>query len=223
MRETPPNPVKSSRPLHSLAHFGLQFCSPAAEDFQEAVNLVRVAAEAGQQEMEVGQFGNAVLADVIGASVGQWGDGLGFWPHLGQRGGRWSERERERMKGCFKNTFHSNILNQHKSISVLLWWFVFPHLLTLPDRISRPSPRLLECSCSSRILLEMLLWDGWTRLLAELDRSTRGSCQAWSRERANDNRSDSCRRGKRDVIILYWSWRAIGKNKRSKWCVMKKL
>lgn len=64
---------------------------------------------------------------------------------------------------------------------------------TLPERISSPFPRFLECSCSSWILLEMLFWAGWGRVFTDVDRTTKGSCQACRRERANDKRSDSCR------------------------------
>lgn len=68
---TPIFPSKSSWLPRCLAHLRLQLRRAAAQDFQEAVNLVGVPAEAGQQEMEVGQFGDLVLADVIASSVGQ--------------------------------------------------------------------------------------------------------------------------------------------------------
>ncbi len=38
--------------------------------------------------MEVGQFGNLILADVIASSVGQQGDGLSCWTHLGENRGK---------------------------------------------------------------------------------------------------------------------------------------
>lgn len=41
-----------------------------------------VPAETGQQEIEVGQFGDPVWADVVTSTVGQRVDGLSCWTHL---------------------------------------------------------------------------------------------------------------------------------------------
>lgn len=65
-----------------LAHLGLHFCQPAAENLEEAVYLVGVPAEAGQQEIEVGQFGDPVWVDVVTSTVGQRVDSLSCWAHL---------------------------------------------------------------------------------------------------------------------------------------------
>lgn len=45
-----------------------------------------VPTEARQQEMQVDEFGDFVLAQVIASSVGQRGDGLSCLPHLEGRG-----------------------------------------------------------------------------------------------------------------------------------------
>lgn len=90
--------------------------------------------------MEVDQFGYLVLADIIASSVGQRGDGLSHWFHLGENAGRESDLMSETAK-------HFEV-------------FFISHLHTLPDSTFRPSPRFLECSCSSWSLLDMLLWAG---------------------------------------------------------------
>lgn len=117
-----------------------------------------VPAEAGQQEVEVGQLGNPVLADVIASSVGQQGDGLSCWIHLEKRceAGKVGGRGREREESCFYDPFFLNTVQEQKLFNGVS----FPHVHTLPDRIFRPSARFLECSCSSWILLDKLLWAG---------------------------------------------------------------
>lgn len=84
-------------------------------------------------------------------------------------------------------------------------------LPTLLERTSRPSPRILDCCFSSWILLDTLLWAGWGRVEAELDRNDRGSAQARRRERARDNRSDFWgpnRRQKEKTKRVWWRWSA---------------
>lgn len=80
-----------------------------------------VPAEAGQQEVEVGQFGNPVLADIIACSVGQQGDGLSCWAHLEERseagevGGREGRRERgagTARKAVFTTHFSLNTVQK---------------------------------------------------------------------------------------------------------------
>lgn len=145
---------------------------------------MRVAAEAGQQEVEIGQFGDPVRADVVASAVGQGVDGLSCWTHL-------KKRKRVEIKCAYKTHFMS------PKLVIFMCFFSPPptlgHYSTLPDKISNPFPRLLECSCSSWILLEMLFWAGWGRVFTDVDRTNKGSCQACRRERASDNKSDSCR------------------------------
>lgn len=73
---------KHKRSPRSSAHLGLHPRRPAAQDFEEAVDLVRVPAEAGQQEVEVGQPGDLVVTYLVASSVGQEGDGLSRWAQL---------------------------------------------------------------------------------------------------------------------------------------------
>lgn len=108
------------------------------------------------------------------------------WPELLEPSKRESWKEKQ---DGWKTTVQMNTLYSH-----LKWKINYGEgENTFPDRIFRPSPRLLECSCSSWILLDIVLWAGWGRVLAEVDRRTKGSSQAWIRERANDSRSVSCK------------------------------
>ena len=72
----------------SLAGLGSGLGRPAAQNLQEAVDLVGVTAEAGQQEVEVDQLGGVVLAQVWAPVVGQVGQVLGGGAHLLHGAGR---------------------------------------------------------------------------------------------------------------------------------------
>lgn len=122
---------------HSSTHLSLHLGRSATQDFEKAINLVGISPEARQQELEVDEFGDPVRAKVITSLIGQQGDHLGCWTHLMKREGK---------------NFEEFFLFEFLKLMV--------SLLTFPDRISRPSTRLLEFSCSSWILLEMVFWEG---------------------------------------------------------------
>lgn len=73
------------RRILALAQFRLHIRCATAKDFQKAVDLVRVAAKAGQQKVKLGQYGSPVLTQISPSGVRQVNHGLGIWTHLEEK------------------------------------------------------------------------------------------------------------------------------------------